>query len=118
MPKFTLMLRENGSSYQRLSPTEMQAIIARYSAWRESLQAAGKLAGSHKLKDGDGRVMRRAADRVMVTDGPFTEGKEVLGGLFIVEADSYDEAVAVANGCPHLDFGSIEVREVEVIQRR
>jgi len=118
MPKFTLMLRGNSSAYQHMSPTEMQATIARYSAWRESLEAAGKLAGSHRLKDGDGRVMRRGADRVMVTDGPFAEGKEVLGGLFIVEAASYDDAVAVANGCPHLDFGSIEVREVEVVPRR
>jgi hypothetical protein len=118
MPKFTLMLRGNGSTFDHMSPSEMQATIARYYAWRESLRAAGKLDGSHKLKDGDGRVMRRSGGRVMVTDGPFAEGKEVLGGLFIVEAASYDDAVDVANGCPHLDFGSIEVREVEVVQPR
>jgi hypothetical protein len=117
MPQFTLMLRGNGSTFEHMSPTEMQAIFARDSAWRERLQAAGQLAGSHKLKDGAGRVMRRSADRVMVTDGPFAEGKEVLGGLFIVEAASYDDAVSIANGCPHLDFGSIEVREVEVVRR-
>jgi hypothetical protein len=52
----------------------------------------------------------------MVTDGPFTEGKEVLGGPFIVDAASYDDVLTIANGCPHLDFGSIEVREIEIMR--
>ena len=117
MAQFTLMLRECGTSFGNLSPSEMQAIIARYQAWSAGLAAAGKLAGSHKLRDGAGRVMQRAGGKVVVTDGPFAEGKEVIGGLFVIEADSYDEAVTIANGCPHLDFGSIEVREVEVLRR-
>ena len=117
MAQYTLMLRENGTSFVNLSPAEMQAIIARYGAWSASLAAAGKLAGSHKLRDGAGRVMRRNAGKVVVTDGPFAEGKEIIAGLFVIEADSYDEAVAIANGCPHLDFGSVEVREVEVMRR-
>jgi hypothetical protein len=54
----------------------------------------------------------------MVTDGPFTEGKEVLGGFFTIEAAAYDKAIEIANTCPHLDFGSIEVREVEVMPAR
>ena len=115
MPKYTLMLRESGGVFAKLSPAEMQAIIARYSAWADGLRMAGKLTG-HKLRDGDGRIMRRNGGRVMVTDGPFTEGKEVLGGLFIVDAASYDDVLTIANGWPHLDFGSIEVREVEIIR--
>lgn len=118
MPQYTLMLRDDGTSFADMSPAEIQAIIARYSAWAQGLRAAGKLAGSHKLRDREGRVARRTGERVMVTDGPFTEGKEVLGGLFIVDASSYDDALAVANGCPHLDFGSIEVREIEVLAPR
>ena len=46
-------------------------------------------------------------------DGPFAEAKEIIGGLFVVDARDYDEAVSVAKGCPHLDFGTIEVREIE-----
>ena len=114
MPKYTLMLREDGTGFSRLSPAEMQAIIARYGAWRDELQRAGRFAGGHKLRDGAGRVMRRNSSKVVVTDGPFTEGKEVIGCLFVIEAASYDEAVKIANDCPHLDYGSIEVREVEV----
>jgi hypothetical protein len=117
MPKYTLMLRESGNVFANLSPAEMQAIVERYSAWAAGLQTAGKLAGSHKLRDREGRVMRRGGGKVMVTDGPFTEGKEVIGGLFVIEAASYDDALSTATGCPHLDFGSIEVREVEVMRR-
>ena len=114
MPKYTLMLREDGTAFAGLSPADFQAIIQRYGAWRDELQRAGRFAGGHKLRDGDGRVMRRNSSKIVVTDGPFTEGKEVIGGLFVVEAASYDEAVSIANDCPHLDYGSIEVREVEV----
>ena len=48
-----------------------------------------------------------------VTDGPYAEAREVIGGLFILEAGNYDEAVTLCQDCPHLDFGTIEIREVE-----
>jgi hypothetical protein len=48
-----------------------------------------------------------------VTDGPYAEGREVIGGLFIVDAKSYDEVVALCRDCPHLDFGAIEIREIQ-----
>jgi hypothetical protein len=117
MAKYTLMLREDGQVFAKLSPAEMQAIIARYGAWRDELQRNGKFAGGHKLRDNQGRTMRRNGSRIVVTDGPFAEGKEVIGGLFVIEAASYEDAVSIANSCPHLDFGSIEVREVEVTPR-
>src|SRR5262245_2498340 len=116
MAKFTLVLRESGNLFADLSPAEMQAIVARYGAWAEGLRAAGTLVGSQKLRDGSGRLVRRSSGQVMVSDGPYTEGKEVIGGLFVVEAASYDEALGVANECPHLEFGSIEVREVEILR--
>ncbi len=48
------------------------------------------------------------------TDGPFAEAKEVIGGIFTIDADSYDEAVEISKDCPHLKYGGwIEVREVE-----
>jgi hypothetical protein len=118
MAKYTLLLRESGRAFANLSPSEMQAIFARYSAWSDGLRKSGVLGPSEKLTDGAGRVMRRTNGKVMVTDGPFTEGKEVLGGFFTIEAAAYDKAIEIANTCPHLDFGSIEVREVEVMPAR
>ena len=116
MSKFTLLLRESDGLYSRLSPAEMQAVVARYGAWSQGLREAGKLVGSQKLHDGAGRVVSRSNGRVLVSDGPHVEAKEVIGGMFVVEAATYDEAVTIANGCPHLDFGTIEVREVEILR--
>ena len=116
MPKFTLLLRESDGNYSKLSPAEVQAVIARYGAWSQSLRDAGTMVGSQKLRDGDGRVISRSNGKVLVSDGPHVEAKEVIGGMFVIEVPSYDEAVKVANGCPHLDFGTIEVREVEILR--
>jgi hypothetical protein len=49
-----------------------------------------------------------------VIDGPYPETKEIIGGYFLIEAASYDEAVEIALSCPHVDLGRIEVREVEL----
>ena len=67
----------------------------------------------HKLVDGEGRVMRGRVGSAQVTDGPYAEAREVIGGLFIVEARGYEEVVALCQDCPHLEFGSIEIREIE-----
>ncbi|MBD0300511.1 MAG: hypothetical protein ICV82_09805, partial [Nitrososphaera sp.] len=48
-----------------------------------------------------------------ITDGPYTEGKEVVGGYFLVNANNYDEAVEIAKGCPDYEYGgSVQVRQV------
>lgn len=50
-----------------------------------------------------------------MTDGPYSEAKEVLGGYFVIEADSYEQAVERLQDCPHLDYGTIVIREVEPV---
>lgn len=117
MAKYVLLLRDKGE-YPRpgMSPEEMQKVFERYRDWADGIQARGKLGGGQKLRAGDGRVMKRNGSKVAVTDGPFTESKEILGGFFIVDAKDYDEALSIANDCPHLDFGTIEVREIELMR--
>jgi hypothetical protein len=110
MPQYLLLLHENPASVRELSPDEMQQVIAKYMAWSEELRAAGRLTGGQKLRDEGGRHVRPAG---RVTDGPYVEGKEVLGGFFIVEAADYDDAVTVAQACPHLAHGWVEVREID-----
>src|SRR4029079_5655101 len=117
MSKYTLMLREDGQTFTKFSPAEMQAIIAPNGAWGDELQRNGKFAAGHKLRDGQGRIMRRNGAKIVVTDGPFAEGKEVIGGLFVVAARRRAQGGPIGNSCPHLEFGSIEVREVEVTPR-
>lgn len=112
MPKFVLLLHESTID-PNISPDEMQAIIQRYVAWRGKVQANGRFVEGHKLHDGQGRVMRGGSSGMKVTDGPYAEAREVIGGLFIIEAATYEEAVELCKDCPHLDFGAIEIREVQ-----
>jgi hypothetical protein len=114
MATFMLLLHESPAVTRDLSPAEVQGIIDRYKAWAEGLGRSGRLRGGDKLGDGEGRVMRAAADgRPVVTDGPYAESKEVVAGYFLLEAADYDEAVALAGDCPHLAFGTVEVRRIE-----
>ena len=113
MPNYMLLLHESGSGLRDLSPGEMQKIIQRYIAWRQRVQDSGRTISGHKLADGEGRVLRGNVGAARVTDGPYAEAREVIGGLFIVEADSYDEVVGLSQDCPHLEFGAIEIRQIQ-----
>ncbi|MEO1366489.1 MAG: YciI family protein [Acidobacteriota bacterium] len=113
MPNYMLILRDEPTAFEGMGPEEMQRIIARYTAWSEQLAAKGQLVDGNKLVDEVGRVVRRAGGQLRVLDGPFAEAKEIVGGYFTVEAESYDAAVDIAGDCPHLDYGSVEIREVD-----
>lgn len=112
MPKFLLLLRDN-DSFPDLAPEAMQALLQRYVAWTEGLAGRGALVDASKLTDRVGRVVRRGASGPTVTDGPYVEGKELVGGYYVVTADSFDDAVALTSDCPHIELGSIEIRELE-----
>lgn len=117
MAQYLLLLHESPSGLSRVSREEMGAIVAKYRAWGERLAAEGKLVSSHKLRDEGGRHLVLEGGRALVTDGPFAEAKEVLGGYFVVQASSYDEAVELAKSCPHLEYqGRIEVREIDLLE--
>ena len=113
MSKFIMLLHDSGTFPPDLSPDQIQAIIQRYVDWKQKVQANGRQMDGHKLTDGDGRVLRGAVGTPKVTDGPYAEAREVIGGLFIIEAASYEEVVELSKDCPHLDFGTIEIREVQ-----
>jgi hypothetical protein len=116
MPRYLLVARDPGEwseAASAMSPAEIQAIIGRYQAWAERVAAQGKLLSGEKLKDGEGRVMAGRDGKVAVTDGPHTASKEVLAGFWILNADSYEQAMELAKDSPHLAFGSLELREIE-----
>ena len=114
MPDFILLLHRLPSAPP--APDAMAAIVKEYGGWAERLRGEGRLKGGQKLTNDAGRSMRTAAGgRVVVTDGPYAESKELLGGFFVVAAKDYDEACRVAESCPHLGYGGrIEVRQIDV----
>lgn len=89
------------------SPAQLQEMSAAFNAWREKFKAEIVDMGG-RLKSG-GKVVRASG----VTDGPFAEAKELVGGFMIVSADSYEGAVQVAREMPGMTPGaSIEIREI------
>ena len=114
MSAYLILLHDRPTDFSSVSAEEMQGIIAEYVAWRDRLEREGKLLGSNKLKDEGGRLLSEVDGEIRVVDGPYAEAKEIVGGYFLVEATSYDEAVALCQDCPHLTYGlRIEVRAVD-----
>ncbi len=117
MPKFMMILHDHMPTLAKMSPDEMQKIIARYQAWSAKMGQAGKLAGGEKLKDEGGKHLTTPNGKFVVRDGPYAEAKELVGGYFLIEAKDYAEATKLSEDCPHLALGGrIELREIEVMQ--
>ena len=117
MPRFVLLAYDAPGDFADVSPDEMQRIVERYMAWSERLRSRGQLLHSDKLTDSGARRVTRSGAQLLVRDGPFAESKEVLGGFWMIEAADYDEALRIAGECPHVEFGQLEVREVEELER-
>jgi hypothetical protein len=113
MKSFVVMFQEPPATLIEMSPSDMQAVIARYSAWFDGLRASGHLGLGAKLKDDGGQHLRRSGNRVIASDGPFAEAKDIVSGFFILTAASYEDAVTRLADCPHFDFGWTELREIE-----
>jgi hypothetical protein len=114
MAQFILLLHSTPADWLSLDAAEMQAIIAKYRDWSQTLGAQGKLAGGYKLADGGVRHLHRRNGVVVAADGPYAEAKDAVGGLFVIEVADLAEAEAIAGTCPHLDGGWIELRPIEI----
>ena len=118
MPQYMLISQDSMEIPEgfEITPEIIQGIIQKYNDWADGLQKSGHLVSLNKLREDPGKnIVGTGANRV-VTDGPFAETKEIIGGYWIINAANYDEAVQLASGCPSLEFGSrVEVREVEDI---
>lgn len=113
MPRFLLLARDDNTAWTGLSPAEAEAIIMKYIKWSQRLRENGHLSASDKLRDGEGKVLGRKGGKLVVTDGPFAEVKEIVGGYWLVQAKDYAEVESLAADCPHLDFGTLEIRMIE-----
>lgn len=108
MNKYMLILFDNIDEYRELSPEEMQAEICLHMKWIEELGEHYD-SGEPLLPDAKSIVGKEK----IVSDGPFIEAKELVGGFYIINANSLEEATELAKACPVLlQGGKIEVRPV------
>lgn len=108
MEEFMFVIR--GYDYTNASPEIMQQRMNVYRPWMEKMTAAGRYKGGQPLERGTGRLVKDK--NTVLSDGPFLESKELVGGYVILLAKDYDEAVAFAKECPLLDHCQLEVRKL------
>jgi hypothetical protein len=108
MPQYMLLLYDDPTGWMKLSPEEMQKATEKYMAWTKKSFTKD----SKRLAQDVGRVVRSQGGKPKATDGPYSETKEILGGYYTIEAANYDEAVKLTLDHPHLEFGTVEVRQV------
>ncbi len=106
--KYLFIYRTPATDSPPPSPEQMQAMLAQWGEWKSKFK-------SEILDMGDGlKPSGKILANGVVTDGPYIESKEVLGGFSIVSAASYEHAVEVAKGCPitYIPGARIEIREM------
>jgi len=97
--------------YRGLSPEEMQQVADQWMTWFNRLKDQDKAVAGNPLEP-EGKIVSGKNGRV-VSDGPFAESKETIGGYFLLKVNTLDEAVAIAQECPGLPYGiRVEVRPV------
>jgi hypothetical protein len=109
--EFLALIHSNEERWESLSDDERQAIYQRYMDFSEKPEVVG---GAQLQSTGAATTVRIRDDEQVVTDGPYAEVKEALGGFFILDAPSIDEACRLAAEIPAAEHGAIEVRPVYV----
>ena len=111
MKEYLFIYRNDLSALPNVTKEEAQAATKKWMDWMGSIAAQNKLSNRGNRLTNSGRVLRA---NNKVTDGPYSEIKESIGGFSIVKVDSYEEAVELAKGCPVFSFGgNVEIREVD-----
>jgi len=110
---FALLVVEPPGQRSTRSDAQGREVYGRMVRFSEELKQRGVLTVSQSLKTGtsDARVKVRG-DSVMITDGPFTELKEVIGGFFLLTCETREQALEIARECPAAQWATIEVREL------
>jgi len=113
VPKFMLIVGGADLDKRSGNPEFLPAMLERYMTWIQGLRESGRFVMSEKVQDQTGRRLTVRGGEVI--DGPFIESKDAVGGVFVIEAASLDEATEIARSCPGLTLqnGYVEVRLVE-----
>jgi hypothetical protein len=110
MKDFVLLFRQPDLNHSKASASEMQGLKKKWEDWAGGIAAQGRFKDQGIRLAAEGKVLKVGG---VVTDGPFVEIREMLGGFIVVQADSLDDATTLAHGCPALDTGgSVEIRPI------
>lgn len=112
-PEFMLVLRSAPEQTQPRSPGEVMERVREYGDWAGRLRQQGVRVDGEKLGR-EARILRAAGGSAAVSENRSEAGPDAIAGYFLIEAQGYEQAVKVAEGCPHLKYGgTIEVRQID-----
>jgi|SRR6185312_695884 len=113
MEKFLYLFR-GGMDPNSVSPEAMQANMQKWMQWMGKLSQEGIMQGGEPLQPAGKQV---AGNKKVVTDGPFAEAKEMVGGYLLIHADDINHAVEISKSCPIFELdGSVEVRPIQKME--
>ncbi|HVN26948.1 MAG TPA: YciI family protein [Candidatus Binataceae bacterium] len=111
--EYILLIYNSEAEAAKMTPAQGQEMFQGYMKFTQELSASGKNKGGNPLeRTSNATTVRVRNGKTVVTDGPFAETKEQLGGYYLVEAKDLDDAIAIAAKIPGALTGSIEVRPV------
>jgi hypothetical protein len=109
--KYILLIHDDEQAWGKLSEVERGGIYGEYGQFSQQIKASGQYLASAQLQPtATATSVRIRNGKRVVTDGPFAETREQLGGYYLIEAKDLDEAIAVAARIPSARMGTIEVR--------
>jgi hypothetical protein len=112
--EYILLIYNSEAEAQKMTPAQGQEMFQGYMRFTQELTASGRNKGGNPLqRTNTATTVRVRSGKSLVTDGPFAETKEQLGGYYLVEAKDLDEAIAIAAKIPGALTGSIEVRPIQ-----
>ena len=109
--QYMLLIYSPPGDWASIPPEDQKAIYEAYGTFSMELQASGKMVAGDALQDVSTATSVRVRDgETLTTDGPFAETKEVLGGYYLIDVDTLDEALEWAAKLPGSHYGTVEVR--------
>ncbi len=113
MTQYLLLVYGEESKLSDMTPDQLSAELGAYMAYTQDLAKAGVLVAGDELHPiATAKTVSAAGGKQKVVDGPFAETKEALGGYYLINVETLDDALAWAAKCPGARYGSIEVRPV------
>ena len=117
--QYMCLIYDDEKVWQGMSEDERNQVFGEYGAFTESIQESGNLVAGDALEPtSTATTVRVRNGETLVTDGPFAETKEQLGGYYLIEAETLDEALEIAARCPGAKHGAVEVRPLMPIPAR
>ena len=111
--QYLLLINDDESQWGSMSEDERNGVYAEYGRYTQDLQSRGILVGANQLQPGSTATVVHVEDgKTITTDGPFAETKEVLGGYYLIDVETLDEALEWAAKIPSARYGHIEVRPI------